>query len=61
VVQDGPQKGKEILKEEKDMGFVLLHFSNDELKKAIIDKTAPRNYYAHNRKALNIRKEFYSK
>jgi hypothetical protein len=54
VVQDGPQKGKEILKEEKEMGFALLHsFSNDELKKAIIDKTAPGEIITrNNRKAM---------
>jgi hypothetical protein len=42
IVLNGPQKGQELLKEETDMGFGLLHaLSKEELKKAIIDSTAP--------------------
>jgi hypothetical protein len=54
VVQEGPEKGKEILKEEKEMGFTLLHaLSAEELKKAIIDKTAPGEIVTrNNRKAM---------
>ena len=42
IVQSGPQKNKEILKEETTAGFELLHgLSETELKKAIINTTAP--------------------
>ncbi len=42
VVQDGPEKGKEILKPEKELAFALLHsLSADQLKKAIFQKDAP--------------------
>ena len=42
VVPEGPQKGVEVLKEETEMGFALLHsFSGEQLKKAIIDTDAP--------------------
>jgi hypothetical protein len=42
IVQDGDQKGKEVLKTEKEMGFDLLNsLSADQLKKAIIDTGAP--------------------
>ncbi len=42
VVQQGPQKGKQILKDETNMGFALLHsLSPEELKKTIINTDAP--------------------
>ncbi|MEP7141443.1 MAG: DUF3500 domain-containing protein [Ferruginibacter sp.] len=42
IVLSGPQKNKEVLKEETDKGFALLHaLSPEELKKAITDTTAP--------------------
>lgn len=42
VVKDGPQKGKEVLKEETSKGFALLHALNEnELQKAIISNAAP--------------------
>ncbi len=42
IVQQGPQKGKQALKEEADMAFSLLQsLSKEELKKAIIDTLAP--------------------
>jgi Protein of unknown function (DUF3500) len=42
IVLDGPQKNKEVLKEETDMGFALLHaLSREELKKAVTDTVAP--------------------
>jgi hypothetical protein len=41
-VLDGPQKGKEVLKEETESGFAFLHaLSAEELKKAITDTAAP--------------------
>lgn len=42
IVQNGPQAGTQVLKEEADAGFALLHsLSGDALKKALIDTTAP--------------------
>jgi Protein of unknown function (DUF3500) len=42
IVLNGPQKNKEVLKEETDKGFALLHaLSAEELKKAITDTIAP--------------------
>jgi hypothetical protein len=42
IVPDGPQKNKEVLKEETDKGFALLHsFSPQELQKAVTSETAP--------------------
>jgi len=42
VVQEGSQKGEEVLKEEKEMGFAFLHaLSPEELKKAIVDSVVP--------------------
>lgn len=42
IVLEGPQKGKEVLKEETDKGFAFLHaLSPDELKKAVTDTGAP--------------------
>lgn len=42
IVLNGPHKNKEILKEETDKGFALLHaLSAEELKKAIINTVAP--------------------
>ncbi|MBS1597703.1 MAG: DUF3500 domain-containing protein [Bacteroidetes bacterium] len=54
VVQEGSQKGKEILKDEREMGFALLNaFSPEELKKVIINKTAPGEIITRNdRKAM---------
>jgi hypothetical protein len=43
IVQTGPEKGKQVLKEETDMGFALLHsLTKEELKKALIDTIAPK-------------------
>lgn len=42
IVQQGPQKNKEVLKDETDKGFLLLHaLSPEERKKAVIEDTAP--------------------
>ncbi len=42
IVLEGPQKGEEVLKEETEKGFALLHaLSAAELKKAVIDSVAP--------------------
>ena len=54
IVLQGPQKNQEVLKEETDRGFALLHaLSADELKKAIIDSVAPGEIItAASRKAM---------
>lgn len=54
VVQSGPQKGKEVLREETAMGFAFLHSLNNEQKaKAIIDTKAPGEIITSNsRKAM---------
>ena len=42
IVQDGPQKGKQILKEETDMGFALLNsLTNEQKAKAVFSDRAP--------------------
>lgn len=54
IVQEGPQKGEDILKDETEQGFALLHtLSADELKKAVIDSIAPGEIItAANRRAM---------
>jgi hypothetical protein len=54
VVQEGAEKGKEVLKEEREAGFALLHsLTKEELTRAIVDTTAPGDIitYIH-RKAM---------
>ena len=42
VVRSGTYKGLQVLKEETEMGFALLHsLTQQQLKKAVIDTTAP--------------------
>ena len=42
VVREGPQKGTEVLKEETDKGFALLHtLTKEQLAKATVDTLAP--------------------
>lgn len=54
IVPDGPEKGKEVLKQEADMGFAMLHqLSDAEQQKAIIAKDAPADILtAASRKAM---------
>jgi hypothetical protein len=54
VVLNGPQKGKEILKDETAQGFALLKaLSTEELKKAVISTDAPAEIITGNsRKAM---------
>ncbi|HTQ66718.1 MAG TPA: DUF3500 domain-containing protein [Puia sp.] len=54
IVPDGPEKGKEILKDEKEMAFNLLRsFSDDEMKKTMIESNAPSDIVTSiNRKAM---------
>lgn len=42
IVREGPHKGMEVLKEETDNGFALLHsFTAEQLKKTTVDTLAP--------------------
>ena len=42
IVQQGPKKGMQVLKEETEMGYLLLNsFSKDQLAKAVIHDVAP--------------------
>lgn len=54
IVPEGPQKGKQILKQEADRGFALLNsFSPDQLQKVIINEVAPNEIVTGNsRKAM---------
>lgn len=54
IVLSGPEKGKQILKDETELGFSLLHsLDNQQLSKAIINATAPADILTSNdRKAM---------
>lgn len=42
IVLSGPEKGKQVLKDETELGFALLHSLDAiQIEKAVIDKTAP--------------------
>jgi hypothetical protein len=58
VVQTGPQKGKEVLKEETKRGFALLHSLDEEQrKKAIVSKTAPGEIITRNSRKAMLEKQ----
>jgi hypothetical protein len=49
VVQEGPQKGTQVLKDETDVGFALLHsLTAEQLKNAIADTAAPKDIITFN-------------
>jgi hypothetical protein len=51
VVQDGPDKGKQVLKDETAMGFELLHaLTPEQLKTALIDGVAPGEIITSNKR-----------
>jgi hypothetical protein len=54
IVRSGPHKGLQVLKEETEAGFALLHsLTKEQIKKAMIDTTAPGDIITFvNRKAL---------
>ncbi|MEJ7678236.1 MAG: DUF3500 domain-containing protein [Segetibacter sp.] len=54
IVRNGPHKGLQVLKEETETGFALLHsLTKEQLKKAMIDTTAPGDIITFvNRKAI---------
>ena len=57
VVKTGPQKGKEILKEETALGFALLHSLDEgQRKKAIFSPTAPGEILTANSRKATIEK-----
>ncbi|MEP7107446.1 MAG: DUF3500 domain-containing protein [Ferruginibacter sp.] len=57
VVLSGPEKGLEILKEETELAIELLNSLNeDQLKKTIIDATAPADILTYNYRVAMIKK-----
>ncbi|NJO25158.1 MAG: DUF3500 domain-containing protein [Bacteroidia bacterium] len=54
IVLSGPEKGKQILKDETELGLAMLRsLDADQLKKAIINESAPAEILtANNRKAM---------
>jgi len=54
VVLSGPEKGKQVLKDETELGFALLHSLHEkQLEKAIINAKAPAEIFTGNsRKAM---------
>ncbi len=59
IVQDGPQKGEQVLKDEADMGFALLHsLTAEQLKATRVDTTAPNEIITFiSRKAILLKPE----
>lgn len=58
VVQAGPKKGQEILKEERTLAFTLLHsFTSQQLGKAIIDSVAPAEIITGNKRKAMMEKQ----
>lgn len=57
IVQEGPQKGEQVLKDETVMAFALLHsFDAAQMKIAIVDSTAPGDIItAANRQAMLLK------
>ncbi|MEO6915533.1 MAG: DUF3500 domain-containing protein [Chitinophagaceae bacterium] len=55
VVPDGPQKGKEILKQETDVGFALVRsLSGKSLENATIDSIAPADIFTFDKRIAMI-------
>lgn len=55
IVPEGPQKGKQILKDETDMGFGLLHaFTKEQLQQAVISDKAPGEIFTSNNRTAII-------
>ena len=51
IVPSGPQQGKQILKEEADLGFALLgSFTPEQLQKVVVAETAPNEIVTGNRR-----------
>jgi hypothetical protein len=59
IVLDGPQKGKQVLKNETEMAFDLLHsFSAEQMKDILIDSTAPNDIFTFNKRKAMIEHPF---
>lgn len=57
IVPFGPQKGKQILKQEADLGFALLNsFSAEQLKKVMIAEVAPNEIVTSNSRKVMLEK-----
>ncbi len=55
IVKDGPEKGKQILKDETEMGFALVKsFSSASLSKALINESAPNEILTANHRNAMI-------
>ena len=55
IVLSGPQKGKEVLKDETDIGFQMLHsLTASQLKIAIIDTAAPKDILTFDKRKAMI-------
>ena len=55
VVQDGPNKGKQVLRDETTMGFALLHaLTPEQLTIALIDSTAPGEIVTSNKRVAML-------
>ena len=52
IVLEGPQKGKQVLKDETDLGFALLHsLDNKQMMKAVIDTGAPKDIFTFDKRS----------
>ena len=57
IVLSGPEKGMQILKNETDLGFALLHsLDANQLKKAVIDNDAPSEIITEAKRKAMIEK-----
>jgi hypothetical protein len=55
IVLDGPQKGKQVLKEETETGLALLHsLTPAQLQKTVTDTTAPPDILSFNKRKLML-------
>jgi hypothetical protein len=56
IVLSGPQKGKQVLKQETDLGFNLLQSLNEaQLKKAIVDTVAYKEIISFEKRILMLK------
>ncbi len=55
TVLEGPQKGKEVLKDETTLGFSMLHsLTPQQMKKAVIDTAAPKDILTFDKRLAMI-------
>jgi len=54
IVREGPQKGKEVLKLETQLGFAMVNsLSKEQLAKALFSEKAPREILTSNKKVVD--------